>query len=207
MRALILVDLQNDFLPSGALPVPQGDAVVEVANRLAPVFELVVATQDWHPANHGSFAANHPGKQPGDVVMLNGQPQVLWPVHCVQRTAGASFASDLDVTEIDHIVRKGTDPQVDSYSGFFDNGHVNPTTLHDYLKAAGATDLYVMGLATDYCVRWTVLDAIDLGYRVTLIEDGCRGVDLRAGDVNQAIQEMRARGCQIRASHEVAPRM
>lgn len=207
MRTLILVDIQNDFLPGGALPVAEGDAVVPVANRLMPTFDLVIATQDWHPADHGSFAANHRSRKPGDVIDLNGLQQVLWPVHCVQRTAGASFASDLDVSHIDHIIRKGTDPAIDSYSGFFDNGHRKATGLHDFLRQRQAGELFVMGLATDYCVKFTVLDALDLGYRVTLIEDGCRGVNLSPGDVTKAIDEMRTRGARIATSHDAAIRL
>src|SRR2546423_14634198 len=119
MNALILVDIQNDFLPTGALPVPEGDQVVPVANRVQPFFDLVVATQDWHPADHGSFAANHPGKNPGEIIDLNGLPQILWPAHCVQNSPGAEFAPGLQMERVDHIVRKGTDPEIDSYSGFF----------------------------------------------------------------------------------------
>jgi nicotinamidase/pyrazinamidase len=207
MRALLLVTIQNDFLPDGPLPVPRGDEVVAVANRLTPVFELVVAIQDWHPREHGGFASNHPGKKPGDLIILDGQPQILWPDHCVQDTPGASFASGLDVTEIDHVIRTGTDPAIDSFSGFFDNGQRRATDLHTYLKAAGASELYVMGLATEYCVRWTVLDGIDLGYRVTLIEDGCRGIGLRHNDIPEALNEMGERGCRICTSHDVAPRL
>src|SRR5688572_23285646 len=166
--ALILVDLQNDFIPGGALAVPRGDEVIPTANRLAAKFDLVVATQDWHPAGHHSFAAAHPGKKVGDVVDLHGLPQVLWPVHCVQDTRGAAFAPGLDVSRIDHVVRKGTDPDIDSYSGFFDNGHRKATGLHEYLTRRGVRHAYVMGIATDYCVKFTVLDARQLGLDVTL---------------------------------------
>ena len=137
MKTLILVDIQHDFCPGGALPVPGGDEVVPVANRLAAGFDLVVATQDWHPPDHGSFAANHPGKQPVEVIELAGLPQVLWPVHCVQGTAGAAIHSALDVARIGRVFRKGTDPTVDSYSGFFDNGKRQSTGLADYLRRAG----------------------------------------------------------------------
>ncbi len=197
MKALLLIDLQNDFLPTGALPVPEGDQVVPVANRLMPGFDLVVATQDWHPANHGSFAANHPGRKPGDQIDLAGLPQILWPVHCVQNTPGAKFAPALGATRITHIVRKGADPTIDSYSGFFDNGHRQPTGLHDYLRSKKITDLYVMGLATDYCVKFTVLDARQLGYKVHLIPEGCRGVNLQPGDAAAAIAEMQAAGVEL----------
>ena len=194
MKALILVDLQNDFLPGGALPVPDGNAVLPLANRLQAYFELVVATQDWHPADHGSFAANHPGKRPGDVVDLDGLEQVLWPVHCVQNTAGAAFAKSLDLYRVVKIFQKGTDPRTDSYSGFFDNGRRRSTGLGDYLKEKGVSDAYVLGLATDYCVKYTALDARRLGFRTFVIEDACRGVGLKPGDLAKAVDEMRSSG-------------
>jgi len=192
MDALILVDLQNDFTPSGALPVPDGDEVVSIANRLMPRFDRVIATQDWHPPNHGSFAANHPGKKPGETIELNGLEQVLWPVHCVQDTPGAALLSALDTTRIAHVFRKGTDPDFDSYSGFFDNGHHNATGLGDYLKDRRVDRVFIMGLATDYCVKFTALDARSLGFETCLIEDGCRGVGLNPGDIDAALAEMRA---------------
>src|SRR5258708_5026703 len=157
MKALILVDLQNDFLPSGALPVPRGDAVIPLANQLQGAFKLVVATQDWHPANHRSFAANHPGKQPGDVIELRKIKQILWPVHCVQHTNGAEFHSSLRLNHVNKVFKKGTDTEIDSYSGFFDNGHLRATGLGDYLKEKKVTEVYILGLATDYCVKFTAL--------------------------------------------------
>lgn len=204
MKALVLVDLQNDFLPGGALPVPDGDAVIPVANRVQDAFELIVATQDWHPGNHGSFAANHPNRKPGDLHELNGLPQVLWPVHCVQNTGGAAFAPGLITRRIARVFPKGTDPEIDSYSGFFDNGHKKATGLGAYLRAQGVTDVYVLGLATDYCVKATALDARQLGFATHLIEDGCRGVNLRPGDVARAVQDMRTAGVQIVENSAVA---
>lgn len=204
MRALLLVDIQNDFMPFGALPVRDGDAVVEVANRLARRFDLVVATQDWHPADHGSFAVNHPGTKPGDVIYLSGVEQVLWPPHCVQDTAGASFHSGLDVALIDHVVRKGTDPGIDSYSGFFDNDHRKATGLEPYLRGRSVTEVVLAGLATDYCVKYTALDAISLGLGVTVVADGCRAVDLVPGDGERALAEMGGAGCAVVASGELA---
>ena len=195
--ALLLVDLQNDFLPGGALAVPRGDQVIPIANRMAGRFDLVVATQDWHPPDHHSFATAHPGRSVGEVIDLHGLPQVLWPVHCVQETSGAAFAPGLDVGRIQHAVRKGTDPDIDSYSGFFDNGHRKVTGLHDYLRERGVRHVYVLGIATDYCVKFTVLDARQLGLDVTLIEDACRGVDLTPGDSARAIEEMRAAGAKV----------
>src|SRR5215470_191882 len=200
MKALVLVDIQNDFLPGGALAVPRGDEVVPIANRLQPRFGLVVATQDWHPPGHGSFASTRPGRKPGEIAELAGLPQVLWPDHCVQGTTGAAFAPALSMDRVEAIVRKGTDPAIDSYSGFFDNGQRKSTGLGDYLKGRGATDLYVLGLATDYCVKLTALDAVRLGFRTFLVEDGTRGVELRRGDVARAVEEMRAAGVEILAS-------
>lgn len=197
MKALILVDIQNDFLPGGALGVPRGNEVVPVANRLQPRFGLVVATQDWHPKDHGSFASTRPGRKPGELAELGGLPQVLWPDHCVQGTTGAAFAPGLEMNRVEAIVRKGTDPAIDSYSGFFDNGHRKATGLGDYLKGRGATGVYVLGLATDYCVKFTALDALRLGFRAFLVQDGSRGVELRAGDVARATEEMRQAGVQI----------
>ena len=204
MKALILVDIQNDFLPGGALAVPKGDEVIPVANRIAPRFDLVVATQDWHPRDHGSFAANHPGKKVGDVIGLHGLPQVLWPVHCVQGTAGAEFAPALDVSRVRRVFQKGTDPAIDSYSGFFDNGHRRSTGLADYLREQGVTQVFVMGLATDYCVKFTALDAVRAGLKTTLIEDGCRGVNLRPGDSEAAVAEMRAARVEVLRSSDLS---
>ncbi len=197
MKALILVDIQNDFCPGGALAVQEGDQVVPVANKMMEQFDLIVATQDWHPADHGSFAANHEGKTPGEIIDLNGLPQILWPVHCVQESVGAAFVSDLNTDKIHKIFPKGTDKTIDSYSGFFDNGHRKATGLGDYLKEKNVSEVYVMGLATDYCVKFTALDAIELGFSTFLIEDGCRGVNLKEGDVVAAILEMKEKGVQV----------
>jgi nicotinamidase/pyrazinamidase len=193
----VIVDVQNDFCPGGALPVPEGDRVVEVINRIQPRFDLVVATQDWHPADHGSFAANHPGRRPGEQIELAGLPQVLWPVHCVQNTPGAELHPGLDRRQIARVFRKGADPSVDSYSGFFDNGHRFSTGLGDYLKGRNVTEVYVCGLATDYCVKATALDALGLGFKTYLVEDACRGVELCQGDVRRAIDEMRKQGVTV----------
>jgi nicotinamidase/pyrazinamidase len=200
MNALILVDVQNDFVPGGALAVPEGDRVVPVCNAIQPAFDLVVATQDWHPADHGSFAANHPGSKVGQVIDLNGLPQVLWPVHCVQNTKGAELVSGLDTARVSRVFRKGTDRQIDSYSGFFDNGHRKATGLGEYLKSRGISDLYIAGLASDYCVKFTALDARGLGFRVHLLEDASRGVNLKPGDVSAAVEEMRKAGVFVETS-------
>ncbi len=203
MRALLLVDLQNDFMPFGALPVADGDAVVPVANAIVSRFPLVVASQDWHPASHGSFASAHPGSAPGDVIELAGVDQVLWPDHCVQDMPGASFHSALDVGRVDHVVRKGEDPAVDSYSAFFDNDRRRDTGLAAYLEERGVDELVVMGLATDYCVRATVLDACALGFGVTVIEDGCRAVEVAPGDSERAFADMRAAGARVISAAEL----
>lgn len=202
MPALLLVDLQNDFCPGGALAVPEGDLVVPIANRLIDAFDLVVATQDWHPAEHGSFAANHPGERPGDVIELDGLEQVLWPVHCVQNTPGAEFHPELNLDRVTHVFQKGTDPKVDSYSGFFDNGRA-ATGLGDYLREQGVRRVYVCGLATDYCVAFTALDAAELGFETYLVEDACRGVNLKPGDVDRAVSDMQSRGIQVTTTSEI----
>ena len=197
MRALILVDLQNDFLPGGALPVPRGDEIIPIANRLQPAFDLVIATQDWHPVGHGSFASTYPGRKPGDLGELAGLPQVLWPDHCVQGSRGARFHAVLDRTRVMKVFKKGTDPEIDSYSTFFDNAHRKSTGLGDYLRDAGITDVYLLGLATDYCVKYSALDAVHLGFRTHVVLDGCRGVELQPGDSAAAVEEMRRAGVEI----------
>jgi nicotinamidase/pyrazinamidase len=197
MKTLVLVDIQNDFLPGGALAVPDGDAIVPVVNRLLPRFDLVVATQDWHPVDHGSFAANHPGKQPFENIELNGLPQTLWPAHCVQNTGGACFAPGLDTRRVARVFPKGTDARVDSYSGLFDNGRRSSTGLAEWLKEKGAQELWVCGLATDFCVKFTALDAVAEGFRVNLITDACRGIDLPAGNIAAALAEMQPAGVRL----------
>src|SRR5262245_10541052 len=177
--ALLLVDLQNDFLPGGALGVPQGDEVIPIANRLSRHFDLVIATQDWHPANHGSFAASHPGRRPGDRIQLAGLEQILWPTHCVQGSRGAEFAPGLDTTKFARVFHKGTDSLLDSYSAIFDNARRKSTGLDAYLSEQGITDVYIAGLATDYCVKYTAHDARELGFHTHVIGDACRGVNLR----------------------------
>ena len=194
MKALILVDIQTDFLPGGALAVPNGDAIIPIANRLQAVLPLVVATQDWHPANHGSFAANHPGKNLFEQIDLNGLPQTLWPMHCVQGTPGAELATGLQRERIAKIFPKGTDAGIDSYSGLFDNGHRKTTGLGEWLKAKGVTEVFVCGLATDNCVKFTALDAAGLGFKTHFIEDASRGVNLQPNDVKNAIAEMNRAG-------------
>lgn len=206
MRALIVVDVQNDFCPGGALAVPEGDRVVPAINRLMPEFELVVATQDWHPADHGSFAASHPGRAVGERIELAGLEQILWPVHCVADTPGAELHAQLDRGLIGLRVRKGTDREVDSYSAFFDNGHRRSTALHEELARRGVDAVCVCGLATDYCVKFTVLDALELGYATYVVRDATRGVNLRPGDAERALEELAGRGARIVDSADPALR-
>jgi len=201
-KALILVDLQYDFCPGGALAVARGDETIPVANRVARHFDLVVATQDWHPADHGSFAANHEGTEPYQVIDLNGLRQVLWPVHCVQDSRGAAFHDDL-TARVAKVFVKGTDPTVDSYSGFWDNGKRKATGLAPWLREQGVRAVYVLGLATDYCVKFTALDACGEGFATYLIEDGCRAVDLQPGDGDRAIDEMRSSGVVVVESNQL----
>ncbi len=196
-KALILVDLQNDFMPTGALPVPQGDNVIPLANALQAYFECIIATQDWHPENHGSFAANHPGRSAGDRIELAGLPQILWPTLCVQATVGAELVKMLNIDRLTKVFQKGSDPTIDSYSGFFDNGHRKSTGLGDYLRRLQISDVYIMGLALDYCVKYTVLDACQLGFKTFLIEDACRGVNINSEDSVIAIREMQAAGASV----------
>lgn len=197
MRALVLVDLQYDFCPGGALAVRRGDETIAIANRLLPHFSTAVATQDWHPADHKSFAVNNPGTKPGDVIDLGAVRQVMWPAHCVQGTRGAELHADLDARRITQVFQKGTDRDVDSYSGFFDNGHTRATGLGAWLDERWVKRLYILGLATDYCVKSTALDARQLGFDVWLVEDGCRAVDLAPGDGERAIMELKAAGVAI----------
>jgi nicotinamidase/pyrazinamidase len=197
MNALLLIDIQNDFLPGGALPVPDGNKVIPFADRLQAAFDLIVATQDWHPADHGSFAASHPGRALYERIHLNGLPQILWPVHCVQHTPGADFPTELDRKRWARIFTKGEDPGIDSYSGFFDNAHRRDTGLAAYLRERGVTAVYICGLATDYCVKFTALDSVQLGFETYVIEDACRGVDNPPGSVEHALEEMRTASVKL----------
>lgn len=203
MKALILTDIQNDFLPGGALAVPDGGAVIPIANRLQSTFPVVVATQDWHPANHGSFAANHPGKKAFEQIELNGLPQTLWPVHCMQNTSGAALAAGLKQDRIAKIFQKGTDPDIDSYSGLFDNGHRKSTGLGEWLKEKGVKEVFVCGLATDYCVKFTALDAVQSGFKTNVIQDASRGIGLHRDDVENAVAEMKRAGVTIIQSEQL----
>jgi nicotinamidase/pyrazinamidase len=195
--ALILVDVQKDFLPGGALAVTGGDQIVPIIKSIQPKFQFTVATQDFHPVDHGSFASNYPGKNIGELIDLNGLSQILWPIHCVQGTEGAEFHSDLNKKNWIAIFQKGKNPLVDSYSGFFDNARRGDTGLGDFLKKNGILTVYIAGLALDYCVKYTALDAISLGFETFLVVDATRAVNLNSTDGAEAIQELRLAGVKI----------
>ena len=195
--ALLIVDMQNDFMPGGPLGVADADALIPLICARIGEFSTVVATQDWHPGQHGSFASQHPGQRPGVLGTLDGLPQVLWPDHCVQDTPGAALVDDLRAAPLTAVFRKGQDPRVDSYSGFFDNGRRADTGLHAWLQQRGVRRLVVCGVATDYCVQFTAKDAASLGYAVTLWLPGCRGVELNPGDCARALAELQAVGVEI----------
>ncbi|WP_456405502.1 bifunctional nicotinamidase/pyrazinamidase [Caldithrix abyssi] len=203
-RVLILVDIQNDFIPGGALPVPGGDQIVPVVNQILPFFDLVVATQDWHPPDHGSFASNHPGKKVYDTIELNGLQQILWPDHCVQGSHGADFVQNLNTNPVEAIFRKGTDPKIDSYSGFFDNGRKKSTGLADYLRGRGVKEVFVAGLAGEFCVNYTIMDAADLGFKTYLIKDATRPLDWQ--NFEKAMQKMQEKGVTILESKDLGNR-
>jgi len=199
MRALIVVDVQNDFVPGGALAVPGGDQVVGEINRLmhSGDYERIVASQDWHPPDHVSFASQHPGHHVGEIIEIDGIEQILWPDHCVEHTYGARFVKRLETDRFDHVVHKGTDRRIDSYSGFFDNARRRDTGLADWLRRQGVREVHVVGLATDYCVKFTALDAVDLGFETTVLTAAARGVELKPGDVERALQDMAQAGIHI----------
>lgn len=196
MKALIIADVQNDFLPGGALGVPNGDMVIPAINSITGLFDIVIATQDWHPAGHESFASVH-SKNPGELIDLHGISQVLWPDHCVQGSKGSELAPGFDTDRVTKIFRKGTHKEIDSYSCFFENDRKTTTGLVDYLKAEKITEVYVCGLATDYCVKYSALDAAALGFETYLIADASKGVNLKPGDVEKAIEEMENAGVKI----------
>lgn len=196
MRALLIVDVQNDFCPGGALEVPEGDEVVPVINNLIGAFDHVLQTQDWHPAGHQSFASSHPQHDPYDVIEVGYGEQVLWPDHCVQGTDGAAFHPDLDTTHTELVLRKGFRPEIDSYSAFFENDGETRTGLAGYLRERGIDTLYVCGLATDFCVKWSAVDGRAEGFDVFVVEEATRGID-QNGSLAQAWKEMNDAGVQV----------
>jgi nicotinamidase/pyrazinamidase len=203
MNALLIVDVQNDFLPGGNLAVSQGNQIIPVINDLQKKFNLIIASRDWHPANHGSFASNHPGKKPGDTTVLNGLDQILWPDHCIQGSPGAELSSLLNQSLIHKIIFKGSNPEVDSYSAFFDNGHKIETELHQYLRKKGVKRLFITGLAADVCVWFTINDALKLGYETFLITDATKGVNMNPGDTEKALKDMEQKGANLISSEQV----
>ncbi len=200
---LLVVDVQNDFCPAGALAVPEGDAIVPLVNRLMCCFAHVVLTQDWHTPGHSSFATAHPGKRPYETVEAAYGPQILWPEHCVQGSAGAAFHRDLEADRAELIVRKGFHPAIDSYSTFYENDRATSTGLSGYLRERGFRHVWFCGLATDFCVAWSALDARREGFRVSVIEDACRAIDLD-GSLAAARADMAAAGVQLVTSERVA---
>jgi len=201
MKTLIIIDVQNDFMPTGSLPVPEGDQIVPVINSIQDKFDLVIAAQDWHPKDHISFASNHPDKNVFDQIEVEGKPQTLWPDHCVQNSAGAEFHPDLKTERIEGIFRKGTDKTIDSYSAFFDNGHLKSTGLAGYLKEKGASQIYLCGLAADICVYYSLKDAFKEGFACFFIEDASRPLDKET--LKKQKEEMQFLGIQIINSHEI----
>ncbi len=201
MKALLLIDIQNDFLPNGALAVTDGNEIIPIINGIQQYFDLVVATQDWHPGTHKSFASNHPGRITFDVIELNGLEQKLWPQHCVQGMEGAQFSGELSMNKVEAIFRKGTDIEIDSYSGFFDNGHRKSTGLADYLRGRQITQVYLAGLAGDYCVYFSALDAIAEGFETFVMEDAVQSIN--PDDYKKAKQDITEKGGKIINSNDV----
>lgn len=195
-KALIVIDVQNDFCPGGALAVPDGNTIVPGINAMMADYDAVIFTQDWHPAGHSSFASSHPGQEPMDVINMPYGPQVLWPDHCVQGSEGAAFHPDLNTTKADLIIRKGYNPAIDSYSAFFENDQTTPTGLEGYLRTRGITDLTMVGLATDFCVNYSAVDAAKLGFHVTVILEFCRAIDFD-GSLDAAKAGMLAAGVTL----------
>lgn len=195
MNAFIIIDIQNDFIPGGALAVPGGNEIIPIINGLQESFSLVVATQDWHPAHHKSFASSHPVKKVFEKISLHGLDQVLWPDHCIQGTAGAEFHNELNLTRVEAIFRKGMDPDIDSYSGFYDNGYRKSTGLAGYLRERKVKKVYVAGLASDYCVFYTAKDALKENFETYIIEDASRPIDLKGFE--SAKDEIMASGGQV----------
>lgn len=198
MKTLVIIDMQNDFIPGGALEVPGGDKIIPVINRLQEKFDLVIATQDWHPENHMSFASSHEEKEPFDTIEWHGMDQILWPDHCVQNSPGAGFHSDLDLQKIEAIFRKGMDKNIDSYSGFYDNGHEKNTGLAGYLRGRNAHELFFCGLAGDVCVNFSIRDALKEGFSVTLLEDATNPIN--AEEFEKIKKELKEKGCSITGS-------
>ncbi len=202
-KALLIVDMQNDFMPGGALGIRNADEIITTINELIPRFSLVVVSQDWHPPDHVSFAKSHPGKHVGDVIRVKNKEQVLWPVHCVRATKGAEIIVELQKDAIVSYFYKGTEKNIDGYSAFFDNARLKSTGLADYLRSRGVDAIYIAGVATEYCVLFSTIDALDLGFSVFVIRDACRGINLHPQDEEKALAAMAAKGATIVQSSDV----
>ena len=195
MKALVIIDVQNDFLINGSLEVPGGNEVIEPINQIIKNYALVVSTKDWHPLDHISFASNHPGKKIGDVVKVNNLDQILWPEHCVQESRGSDFPTTLNIKTINKIIYKGTNSQIDSYSGFHDNAKIRSTGLSDYLRAKNVTSIDYVGLVTEYCVKFTVFDSIEEGFKTRVILKGIKGINIE--ESNKALIEIKSKGIDL----------
>jgi nicotinamidase/pyrazinamidase len=203
LKALIIVDIQNDFCPGGALPVSRGNEIIPLVNGLSRKFATVVVTQDWHPANHVSFASNHEGMNPYDQLEINGINQVLWPDHCVEGTEGAMLHPHLNTDRANIIIRKGTTPGLDSYSAFFENDRITKTGLSGYLNSLEIEEVFLCGLATDYCVFYSAMDAMRAGFKTQVVLDACRGINVPEGSLESVIEEMKVHGIQVINSREI----
>jgi nicotinamidase/pyrazinamidase len=203
-NALLVVDVQNDFCPGGALAIHEGDKVIPVINQIQPIFDTIIATRDWHPSNHVSFAVNHPGKNVYDVMDINGISQVLWPLHCVSGSMGAAFHPDLEMERVKLILHKGLNPAIDSYSVFLENDKITPTGMDGFLRSLAITRIFLCGLATDYCVLYSALDAISFGFETFVVIDACCGVDVPERNIEKAIRLMKSSGVKIMSSLELS---
>ena len=195
MKTLVLVDIQNDFLKGGSLAVPQGEKIIKPINKIIKQYDLVIATKDWHPKNHISFASNHPDKKIGDIINVNGVDQVLWPDHCIQNSYGSDFPEQLDISKLAKVVYKGSDANIDSYSGFFDNGHFRSTGLSDYLKSKDVYKIDYVGLATDYCLKYTAIDSVSEGFKTRVLINCIKGIEEKGCEL--ALNEMKSKGVEL----------
>ena len=195
MKTLVIVDIQNDFLKGGSLAVPEGEKIIKPINKIIKQYDLVIATKDWHPKNHISFASNHQDKKIGDIINVNGVDQVLWPDHCIQNSYGSDFPEQLDISKLAKVVYKGSDANIDSYSGFFDNGHFRSTGLSDYLKSKYVYKIDYVGLATDYCLKYTAIDSVSEGFKTRVLINCIKGIEEKGCEL--ALNEMKSKGVEL----------
>ena len=195
MKTLVLVDIQNDFLKDGSLAVPEGEKIIKPINKIIKQYDLVIATKDWHPKNHISFASNHTDKKIGDIINVNGVDQVLWPDHCIQNSYGSDFPEQLDISKLAKVIYKGSDANIDSYSGFFDNGHFRSTGLSDYLKSKYVYKIDYVGLATDYCLKYTAIDSVSEGFKTRVLINCIKGIEEKGCEL--ALNEMKSKGVEL----------